>query len=86
VSTVGKGLRVKGGTNGRVGTATLVGGTVTVAVASITATSRVMITRRTAGGTVGTLTYTVSAGTNFVVTSTSATDTSVIDYFIVEQF
>lgn len=85
VSTAGQGLRVKTGSNAKIGTATLVGGTVTVANTSVTANSRIFYSVSTAGGTQGNLRYTKSAGTSFTITSTSATETSTVDWFIVES-
>ena len=66
------------------GLATLVGGTVAVADAKITATSRIRLTTLTPGGTVGTP-YVASrtAGTGFTITSTSGTDTSTVFYEVV---
>lgn len=64
------------------GSATLVGGTVTVSNTIVTASSIIMLTRRVSGGTPGYLTYTRTAGTSFTVTSTSGTDTSTFDYII----
>lgn len=84
LETIGKGLEVKTGTNGRAGTATLVGGTVTVANTSITANTLVLMTVKTRGGTTGTLGYTLNAGTSFVITSSSGTDTSTVGWFLVE--
>ncbi len=82
--TAGGGLSIKEGTNARMGGATLVGGTVTVANTSVTSTSRIFITRNTVGGALGTLSYTKTAGASFTVTSSSATDTSSVDWMIVE--
>lgn len=62
------------------GSATLVAGTVTVADVNVTASTVVSLSRKTATGTVGTLTYTVNAGVGFTVTSTSNTETSVVGY------
>lgn len=85
VNTAGKGLRVKEGSNAKQGVATLVSGSVVVANTSITATSRIMLTSQSDGGTPG---FTrVSArvvGTSFTITSSSGTDTSVIGYQIFE--
>ncbi len=86
VSTIGKGLQVKTGTNAKIGTAVLVAGTVTVANTSVTANSRIFLTSNTDGGTPGWLR--VSAKTNatsFVITSSSATDTSTVAWIIVES-
>lgn len=63
-----------------VGNATLVAGTVTVANTAVTASSELFLSRKTIGGTTGTLSYTVSAGVGFTITSSSNTDTSVISW------
>lgn len=81
----GSGLQLQSGTGQRAGNATLVGGTVTVTNSTVGAASHILITRKTAGGTIGAaLTYTISNGTSFTVTSDNALDTSVIEYFIFE--
>ncbi|MBC2903144.1 hypothetical protein [Streptomyces cupreus] len=80
----GKGLRIKEGSNARMGTATLVGGTVTVSNTSVTASTRIVLTRSTTGGTVGHLSYTVSAGTSFTINSSSGTDTSTVVWLLAE--
>lgn len=92
-ATVGKGVTIKAGTNGRIGTATLVGGTVTVGCTNITTSTRVQLTRITAGGTLGAggYGYTISAGTSFTINSLdtagvlSILDTSTLNYVLVEQ-
>lgn len=84
ISTAGKGLQVKGGTNAKAGSATLVGGTVTVANTSVTANSEIFLSRSTTGGTAGTLSYTKTAGTSFTITSSSGSDTSSVNWMIVE--
>lgn len=85
LETVGKGLEVKTGTNSRAGTATLVGGTVTVANTSVTANTLVLLTSQANGGTPGFLRCTAkNAGTSFVITSSSGTDTSTVGWFLVE--
>lgn len=82
----GTGLNVKGGANARIGAATLVGGTVTVSTTAVTANSRIFLTRTTSGGTPGDLRVsTKTAGTSFVITSASGTDTSTVDWFIVNE-
>ena len=74
----------------RHGTATLSGGTVTVADTSVTANCRILVNRLTDGGTVGD-SYSVSrsAGASFTITSKSAgatqtADSSVVAWFAVE--
>lgn len=85
ISSLGKGLQVKTGTGGRAGTATLVGGTVTVANTSITANTQIMVSRKTAGGTTGNLSTTRVNGVSFTIVSTSGTDTSSVDWFLIEK-
>lgn len=90
-ATAGKGLQLKSGTGARAGNAVLVGGTVTVTNTTVTANSIIYCGRKTAGGTLGqSLSYTVSAGTSFTITSVDATgvlsalDTSTVSFIIVE--
>jgi hypothetical protein len=64
-------------------TATLVGGTVTVANTAIKSTNKILYNRSTLGGTPGHLSYAINAGTNIIFTSSSGTDTSTIVYQIV---
>lgn len=80
------GLLFKSVANGRIGTATLVAGTITVANTSVTANSRFVLT---GVGTTnsGFLTLgTVVPGTSFVISSSNAADTRVIQYQIYESF
>jgi len=83
-TTVGNSITYKSGTGQRAGNATLVAGTVTVTNTSITANSVIVLIRKTAGGTVGDLTYTLSAGASFTINSASILDTSVVSYLIQE--
>lgn len=86
ISTLGKGLQVKTGTNSKLGTATLVGGTATVANTSVTTNSRIFVTSQSDGGVVGSLRITAkTAATSFVITSSSALDTSTVAWHIVES-
>ena len=78
-------IKLKTGANKSIGQATLVGGTVTVSNTAITANSRIFVTVSTTGGTRGYLSVTKSAGVSFTITSSSGTDTSVVDYMIVES-
>jgi len=81
---VGGGITYKSGTGQRAGNATLIAGAVTVTNTSITANSVITMTRKTAGGTLGNLTYTLSAGASFTINSDSVLDTSTVSYLIVE--
>jgi len=84
LSTLGTGFQVKEGANGRMGVATLVGGTVTVNNTSVTANSRIFLSRSTTGGVVGHLSYTIIAATSFTITASVGTDTSTINWLILE--
>jgi hypothetical protein len=69
------------------GTATLVGGTVTVNTTAITANSKVMLSRNTTGGTLGHLSApqaSRTAGTSFVINSSSGTETSTVDWHFID--
>jgi hypothetical protein len=80
----GKPVYPTGAADAVVGTATLVGGTVTVSTTSVTASSKIFLSRNTAGGTVGDLRQgTIVAGTSFVINSASGTDTSTVNWWIV---
>jgi hypothetical protein len=83
-TVAGSGLTVKGGTNAKIGVATLVAGTVTVANTAVTANSRIFYNQQS-GALTGIVTIAITAGTGFTLTSTINTDTAVIAYFIVEQ-
>lgn len=84
ISTLGKGLQIKTGTSSRIGSATLVGGTVIVTNTSVTANTKVFFNRTLTGGTVGFLSATKSNGASFTLTSSSGTDTSTMDWMLVE--
>lgn len=67
------------------GTAVLVAGTVTVTHSFVTASSRIIIWRQVAGGTLGNLSVgTITAGTSFVINSDNAADTSTVGYLVIE--
>lgn len=85
VSTLGNGIQIKTGVNSKIGQAVLVAGTKVVANTSVTANSRIFITVALAGGTQGFLRTTKIVGTSFTVTSTSATETSTVDWMVVES-
>lgn len=64
----------------RIGSSTLVGGTVTVFTSSAKSTSLLYMSVKTTGGTVGTLSYTISDGVSFTINSSSGTDTSTVNW------
>lgn len=84
LAVAGNKLLVKEGSNAAMGVATLVGGTVTVSTNIVTANSRIFYNRATTGGTVGHLSLTISAGASFTINSTSATETSTVNWHIIE--
>lgn len=87
VSVAGNSLTIKGGSNAKIGSGTLVGGTATISNTSVTANSKIFLQDTSTSITnVGVLTVSSkTAGTGFVVTSTLALDMSTFDYFIVES-
>lgn len=82
----GKLMIPTGGAAAVAGTATLVGGTVTVSTTAVSASSIIMTSRQTTGGTIGHLstpTASITAGTSFVINSSSGTDTSTVGWFLI---
>lgn len=72
-----------GGTADTVGTATLVGGTVTVSTTVVAAGTRIFVSANTPGGVSGILSAPIAsivAGTSFVINSSSAADTSTVNW------
>jgi hypothetical protein len=85
VAVAGKGLKVREGSNAKMGIATLVGGTVTVNTTAVGASSRIFLTSQTSGGTPGSVGVSARVnGTSFTITSTSGTDTSQVAWMIVD--
>lgn len=87
IATVGRGLQIAEGANARMGVATLVAGTVTVANTSVTATTRIVLTVQSLGTVTSPKAVAVTAktnGTSFVITSADATDTSVVLWLLLE--
>jgi hypothetical protein len=84
VSIPNGGFLIGEGNNQRMGVATLVGGTIAVANTSVTANTRIFVSRSTTGGTVGHLSTTQIASTSFTVNSSSGTDTSTVNWLLIE--
>ncbi|MCX4750890.1 glycosyl hydrolase family 28-related protein [Kitasatospora sp. NBC_01287] len=83
--SAGAGLAIAEGSNARSGTATLAAGTVTVSNTSVTANTRIQLTIQSPGGTVGAPYVNArTASTSFTIKSTSASDTSVVAWLLVE--
>jgi hypothetical protein len=66
------------------GIATLSGGTVVVPLTTTSATTVIQLTHKTPGGTMGHLSYSISAGVNFTINSDSALDTSTVAWTAIE--
>jgi hypothetical protein len=65
------------------GEVTLVAGAATVPATSVTSTSRIFLSRRTVGGTAGNMGFTRNAGVGFSITNSSNTDTSIVEWMVV---
>jgi hypothetical protein len=92
ISTAGKGLEIKEGAGGRMGTSTLIGGAKSIAIASVDASTRVFLSRcgLNASPALGHLISDVSVPGTLTVTSYDATgvavatDVSQFNYLCVE--
>jgi hypothetical protein len=86
LGTAGNKISIATGTNGSAGTSgAMTAGSVVVATTAITANSLVFFTTHTLGTVTAPQAYYVSArtpGTSFTITSADATDTSTVDYLI----
>jgi len=83
---VGTKLNIGTPANPSIGTATLVGGTVTVNTTLAATGSKIFITRNTPSGTLGDLSVpdaSIVNGTSFVINSSSGTETSTINWWII---
>jgi hypothetical protein len=84
VSTAGKGLQIKEGSNAMMGTSTLSAGTVTVSNTSVTANSRIFITKQDCSNSAEVRQSSRVASTSFTITSADNTDTCVVAWQIIE--
>lgn len=87
IFTVGRGLQIAEGTNGRMGRVQLVSGAATVANTSVTAATEIFLSNQLNSGigTPGFLRVSArTAGTSFTITSSSSSDTSTIAWLLVE--
>jgi hypothetical protein len=87
LATAGNKLLIATGANASIGTsAAMTAGTITISTTAVTASSKIFLTANTLAGTPGTLsapTGSITAGTSFVITSSSSTDTSTVNWWIV---
>lgn len=85
LGTAGNKISIATGTNASIGVSgAMTAGTITISTTAVTASSRIFLTHATVGGTVGVLSVgTVTAGTSFVINSSSNTDTSTVNWLII---
>lgn len=86
LGTAGNKLSIATGANASVGTASLVAGTVTVSTTAVSASSKIFVTVGTLGTVVAPQAMYVDAivaGTSFDITSADATDTSEVNWLII---
>lgn len=85
IGSAGGGVAIAEGANARMGVATLVAGTVTVANTSVTANTRIFLTSQADGGTPGWLRVSArTAATSFTILSSNAADTSTVAWVMYE--
>lgn len=85
LGTAGNGLQIKEGSNARMGTSTLSGGTIAVSNTSAVTGDRIFITRVSGtGAEFGHLSYTINTGVSFTINSTDAQDDSVVNWLILK--
>ena len=84
LGTAGNKIVIATGANASVGTsAAMTAGAVTVATTASSATALIYFSRATTGGTPGDVSITAQDGTGFTLTSTSNTETSTFNYWII---
>lgn len=84
LGTAGNKIVVATGTNASVGTsAAMTAGAVTVATTASSSTAKIFYVRATTGGTPGNVSITAQSGTGFTLTSTSNTETSTFNWWII---
>lgn len=84
LSTAGNKLVIATGTNASVGTsAAMTAGAITVATTASSGSAKIFYSRATTGGTPGDVSITAQSGTGFTLTSTSNTETSTFNWWII---
>lgn len=85
ITTAGKGLKIKEGSNARMGVATLSSGTVTVSNTSVTSSTRIFLTPQTDSANSGAVWISArTASTSFTIKSSNASDNRVVAWQLVE--
>lgn len=87
LATAGNKLLIATGANASIGTSdAMTAGSITISTTAVTASSIISLTANTPGGTPGILsapTASITAGTSFVINSSSSLDTSTVNWWIV---
>lgn len=85
LGTAGNKINITTGSNASVGVSgAMTGGTITISTTAVTASSIIILTHATLGGTQGILSVgTITAGTSFVINSSSGTDTGTVNWWII---
>lgn len=85
LGTAGNKIFITTGSNASIGTsAAMTAGTITISTTAVSANSKVFLSVATPGGTQGFLSVgTIVAGTSFVINSSGATDTSTVNWWII---
>lgn len=85
LNTAGNGIQIKEGANARMGTsAAMIAGFINVPNTSVTANTVIFLTANTLGGAPGSLSSVPHIGASFDIQSSSATDTSTVNYLLIE--
>lgn len=85
LGTAGNKINITTGSNASIGqSAAMTAGTITISTTAVTASSIIMLVHASTGGTQGILSVgTITAGTSFVINSSSATDTGTVNWWII---
>lgn len=85
LNTAGNKLKITTGSNASLGVSgAMTAGTITISTTAVTSSSKIFLTAATVGGTVGVLSVgTIVDATSFVINSSSGTDTSTVNWWII---
>jgi hypothetical protein len=85
LTTAGNKIKIATGSNASAGVSgAMTAGSITISTTAVTANSLIFLTHATLGGTQGILSVgTITAGTSFVINSSSASDTGTVNWLII---
>ena len=85
ITQAGKGLKIKEGSNARMGLATLSSGTAVVSNTSVSANTRIFLTPQSHGANSGFVSVSArTAGTSFTITSSNFSDGNSVAWLLIE--